>query len=220
MTRVPTPSIGRRSVIVGASSATLSLVLPYGPGAAATKLTATPKQTAGPFYPNDWSGDIDNDLVVVTGEAATSLGQVVHINGRVLDLDGNLIDDAHVEIWQCDANGVYRHPRDERGTRRRDAGFQGRGRTRTDASGRYTFRTIRPVPYPGRTPHIHFAVDVTDHRTLVTQMYVFGEAFNERDGILNSIRDPRQRDSVIVRLDQANGVEPGSLAGTFDIVVG
>ena len=220
MTWVPTPSIGRRSVIVGASSATLSLVLPYGPGAAATKLTATPRQTAGPFYPIDWSGDIDNDLVVVTGEAATSLGQVVHIDGRVLDLDGSVIDDALVEIWQCDANGVYRHPRDERGTRRRDAGFQGRGRTRTDASGRYTFRTIRPVPYPGRTPHIHFAVDVPDRRTLVTQMYVFGEALNERDGILNSIRDPRQRDSVIVRIDQANGVEPGSQACTFDIVVG
>ena len=220
MTRVPTPSIGRRSVIVGASSAALSLVLPIGPGAAATKLTATPGQMAGPFYPIDWSGDIDNDLVVVTGEAAKSLGEVVHIDGRVLDLDGSVIDDALVEIWQCDANGVYRHPRDERGARRRDAGFQGRGRTRTDASGRYTFRTIRPVPYPGRTPHIHFAVEVQGRGMLITQMYVFGEVLNERDGILNSIRDPRQRDSVIVRLDHANGVEPDSLACTFDIVVG
>ena len=76
------------------------------------------------------------------------------------------------------------------------------------------------MPYPGRTPHIHFAVAIPGRRTLVTQMYVFGEALNGRDGILNSIRDPRQRDSVIVRLDQADGVEPGSLGCTFDIVVG
>ena len=76
------------------------------------------------------------------------------------------------------------------------------------------------MPYPGRTPHIHFAVEVQGRRILITQMYVFGEALNERDGILNSIPDPRQRESVIVRLDQANGVESGSLACTFDIVVG
>jgi len=206
--------------MLGASSAALSLALPIRPSTAAPKLTPTPTQTPGPFYPIDWSGDIDNDLVVVTGEAAKSLGQVVHINGRVLDLNGSVIEDALVEIWQCDANGVYRHPRDERGARRRDAGFQGRGRVRTDASGRYTFRTIRPVPYPGRTPHIHFAVGVPSRRTFITQMYVFGEALNERDGILNSIRDRRQRDSVIVRLDQADSVEPGSLGCTFDIVVG
>jgi len=219
MTRVPTPSIGRRSIIVGAASATLSLVLPVGPGAA-TKLTVTPRQTAGPFYPTDWGGDSDNDLVVVTGEATESFGQVVHINGRVLDLDGGPIANALVEIWQCDANGVYRHPRDERGGRRHDAGFQGRGRTRSDVLGRYTFRTIRPVPYPGRTPHIHFAVEVPGRRMLITQMYVFGEPLNERDGILNSIRDLRQRESVMVRLDEANGIEPGSLAGNFDIVIG
>ena len=51
-------------------------------------------------------------------------------------------------------------------------------------------------------------------------MYVLGEKQNERDGVLNAIRDPRQRDSVIVRLDPADGLEPGALAATFDIVLG
>jgi protocatechuate 3,4-dioxygenase beta subunit len=148
------------------------------------------------------------------------MGQVVRLGGRVLDLSGQPVADAGVEIWQCDANGVYRHPRDVGPSRRRDARFQGRGRTRTDASGRYAFRTIRPVAYPGRTPHIHFKVEPPSRGVLITQMYVFGEAQNSSDGILNAIRDRRQRDSVIVRLEAADGIEPGALGGTFDIVVG
>ena len=90
----------------------------------------------------------------------------------------------------------------------------------SDASGRSSFRTIRPVPYPGRTPHIHFKVLAPGKNPLVTQMYVFGEPQNAGYGVLNGIRDRRQRDSVIVRLDPAEALEPGALAGTFDIVVG
>ena len=116
--------------------------------------------------------------------------------------------------------GVYRHPDDEEPGRRRDPGFQGRGRTSADAAGKYRFRTIRPVPYGGRTPHIHFKVQPPSGSALVTQMYVFGEERNSADGVLNAIRDPRQRASVIVRLDPADGIEPGALAATFDIVIG
>jgi protocatechuate 3,4-dioxygenase beta subunit len=158
--------------------------------------------------------------VAVTGEAAQAMGQVTHIRGRVLDLAGQPVVGAIVEIWQCDAKGIYRHPRDANTSRRRDGGFQGRGRASTDASGTYAFRTIRPVAYPGRTPHIHFMVDPPRRTRLVTQMYVFGEPQNARDGVLNNIRDQRQRDSVVVRLDPADGIEAGALAGTFDIVVG
>ena len=79
-----------------------------------------------------------------------------------------------VEIWQCDANGIYNHPGDS-GQRRRDAAFQGYGRTKVDAGGRYAFRTIRPVAYPGRTPHIHFKVHAPGVGRLTTQMYVAGE---------------------------------------------
>ena len=138
--------------------------------------------------------------------------------GRVLGVDGRPIPDATVEIWQCDAHGRYLHPGDT-GSRPRDSAFQGFGRAVSGADGAYRFRTIRPVAYPGRTPHIHFAVTAPGRRELVTQMYVAGEPFNERDGLYRSIRDPRQRAAVTVRLEEANGVEPGALAGAFDIVL-
>jgi protocatechuate 3,4-dioxygenase beta subunit len=175
----------------------------------------------GPFYPKDWTGDIDNDLVLVQGEAAKALGHVTHVSGKILDAAGQPIRNAQVEIWQCDANGIYRHPRDTSwfSKRERDPGFQSRGRMSTDAEGNYSFRTIRPVAYPGRTPHIHFKVDAPDKDQLVTQMYVEGDPGNERDGILNSLPE-RERASVVVRLEEADRLEQGALAGVFNIVIG
>jgi protocatechuate 3,4-dioxygenase beta subunit len=76
------------------------------------------------------------------------------------------------------------------------------------------------VSYPGRTPHIHFSIAAPGRERLITQMYVAGEAQNERDGILNGIRDARQRASVIVKLEAADRLEAGALAGTFDVVLG
>lgn len=219
MPRIATPSIGRRHVVRGITAVAAVALVPPQHLHAANALIATPRQTEGPFYPRDWTGDIDNDLVIVKGEAAKALGQITHVTGRILDLSGNPVRGAIVEIWQCDANGVYRHPSDEGPRHKRDTGFQSRGRMPTGADGAYTFRTIRPVAYPGRTPHIHFAVKAPDRAPLITQMYVAGEPQNERDFLVQSIRDARQRDSVIVRLDNADRLEPGALAGTFDIVL-
>ena len=87
------------------------------------------------------------------------------------------------------------------------------------ADGAYAFRTIKPVAYPGRTPHIHFAVTAPGRTPLITQMYVAGEPQNGRDGILNAISDRRQRDSVIVSLQLGDGIEARALAGSFDIVL-
>ncbi|MBV8336143.1 MAG: intradiol ring-cleavage dioxygenase, partial [Alphaproteobacteria bacterium] len=107
--------------------------------------------------------------------------------------------------------------RDDRAGPPPDENFQGYGRTTTDREGGYLFRTIRPVPYPGRTPHIHFAISAPRFPRFITQMYVAGEAQNERDGVLMSIRDPAARARLIVPLRPA--VEQGALAGTFDIVL-
>jgi protocatechuate 3,4-dioxygenase beta subunit len=220
MALVATPWIGRRALLIGASASAGVLLIPPSRILAQERRAATPRQTEGPFYPTDWSGDADNDLVLVRGENAKAMGVVTHVRGRVVDTAGQPVSGATVEIWQCDAGGIYRHPQDERGARRHDAAFQGRGRSVSDSAGHYSFRTIRPVPYPGRTPHIHFKVLVPARNPLVTQMYIFGEPQNARDGVLNGIRDRRQRESVIVRLEPADGVEPGSIAGTFDIVLG
>ncbi len=235
---IPTPSLGRRRLVTALPAVPVAIAVPGAlaqpvppivrtaqaqtdprAGGDGARLIPSPPQTEGPFYPRDWEGDIDNDLVKVNGQDAKAMGEVLLLQGRVLDLLGRPIAGAMVEIWQCDARGVYRHPRDERGDRRRDPAFQGRGRTISDANGEYRFRTIRPVPYRGRTPHIHFRLEPREHDDLITQMYIHGEARNARDGVLNSIRDPRQRESVIVRLESAKRLEQGAIMGTFDIVL-
>ena len=181
-------------------------------------LPPTPRQTAGPFYPVDWSGDADADLVRVAGEAAQAQGTVTHLRGRVLDTRGDPVPGAAVEIWQCDAHGRYRHPRDRADGR--DGGFQGRGRAVAGADGAFAFRTIRPVAYPGRTPHIHVAVAAPGRETLVTQLYVAGEPLNARDGLFTSLREPLLRDAVLLRLEPADRLEPGALLAVRDIVLG
>ena len=178
-------------------------------------LAPTPRQTAGPFYPVERPLDDDADLVRVAGAAREARGTVTHLHGRVLDLDGRPVADARVEIWQCDAGGRYHHPLD-RGPAP-DPGFQGYGHTRSHGDGGYRFRTIRPVPYPGRTPHVHFAVTPPGGETLVTQMYVRGEALNARDGMFARI-PPRLRERVLVTLAPRAGAR-GELEGRFDIVM-
>jgi protocatechuate 3,4-dioxygenase beta subunit len=208
---------GRRQVLFGLIAVTM---LPRVRGALAqpTPLLPTPRQTTGPFYPVGWSGDIDADLVRVTGEAAQAQGLITHLRGRVLDARGAPVPGALVEIWQCDAFGHYRHPRDRQ--EGRDPGFQGRGRITAGPDGSYTFRTIRPVPYPGRAPHIHVAVAVPGGgQPLVTQFYVAGEPLNERDGLFSSLRDARQREAVLLRLEPADRIEAGALLANRDIVL-
>ena len=209
-------NLARRSLLTTAVVTSASLFLPKS--LVAAELVATPGQTEGPFYPVAFPPDMDNDLVRLTGQATQALGQVIHVAGRVTDTRGQPKPGSMIEIWQCDANGVYRHPR-AAGQGRIDQAFQGYGRTQVDGQGRYRFRTIRPVPYPGRTPHIHFAVHVPGQGRLVTQMYIEGEPLNSRDGVLSSIRDPRARRSVIVPLVSWQSPEPGALHGIFDIVV-
>jgi protocatechuate 3,4-dioxygenase beta subunit len=213
---VVTPALGRRRFIVVGAATVGSLLVPRQ--GAAQQLVRTPGQTAGPFYPVQFPADVDNDLVVVRGTEARAAGVVTHVVGRVLGTDGAPLSNATVEIWQCDANGRYLHPAD-RGGKARDSAFQGYGRTTSAADGSYRFRTIRPVAYPGRTPHIHFAVKAPQGRELVTQMYVAGETLNAPDGVYAGIRDPRQREAVTVALAPADGVESGALIGAFDIVL-
>jgi protocatechuate 3,4-dioxygenase, beta subunit len=188
--------------------------------AKAAALPPTPRQTAGPFYPLAFPADSDNDLVQVVGHSGMAKGTVAHITGRVLDPAGRGISGTRVEIWQCDVDGRYHYVHDERADRPLDENFQGYGQMITDGAGGYRFRTIRPVPYPGRTPHIHFAVSGAGLPRFTTQMYVAGEPLNERDSILMAVPDPAVRARLIVPLRLAPEIETGALAGTFDIVVG
>ncbi len=188
------------------------------PGAFAEQLTRTPWQTEGPFYPDHLPLDTDNDLIVVNDGLTPAVGEITHLSGRVLDGRGDPLRDVLVEIWQVDNNGVYLHSQDQHA--RRDANFQGFGRFLTGTSGEYYFRTIKPVLYPGRTRHIHFAIKMKGREKWTTQCYVKGEPQNTRDGIYRDIHDPKARESVTIDFAPMKGTGTGELAARFDIVLG
>ncbi len=193
----------------------LALSLAVAGSAWAASLTPTPEQTPGPFYPSVLPEDRDADLVIIKGRDARAQGTVLHLTGRVTDTDGHPVGDALVEIWQADSYGRYLLPKDG-APGRRDSNFQGYGQARTDATGTYRFRTIRPVPYESRPPHIHFQITHARFRPLVTQMYVVGEPGREDPG---SFGGQRTRDALSVTLRPAEGAEAGALAARFDIVL-
>lgn len=200
----------RRRLVLGIAAALVALP------SAAGRLLPTPRQTAGPFYPAELPLDQDNDLTRVRGRTETARGRIADVGGRLLDVNGRPLRGVRIEIWQCDANGRYHHPRDSGGPI--DPDFQGFGHTVTDADGRYRFRTIRPVPYPGRTPHIHFAVLPAGVPRFTTQLYVQGEPRNTHDFLFNHI--PVERRGLVLAEfvpARAGGAE---LHAHFDIVLG
>jgi len=196
-----------------------ALALFAAPGAFAEQLMLTPRQTEGPFYPNKLPLDTDNDLLILNDATTPALGEVTWLSGRILDAKGDPVRNAVVEIWQCDARGVYLHGGSDNAAKR-DANFQGFGRFLTGSTGEYLFRTIKPVPYPGRTPHVHFAVKLKGRDKFTTQCYVQGEPQNERDSVLRGIGDPKARASVIVPFMPLKASRAGELAAKFDIVMG
>jgi len=189
------------------------------PGAFAETLSLTPPQTEGPFYPVDLPLDTDNDLIIINDSTSPSLGEITHLSGRVLDEKGAPIRNAMVEIWQADQNGVYLH-KDSDGAEKRDKHFQGFGKFLTGSAGEYYFRTIKPVKYPGRAPHIHFAVKMKGREKWTTQLYVKGEWQNEKDFVIRNIKEAAQRASVIREFAPVPGSKIGELAVTFDLVMG
>jgi protocatechuate 3,4-dioxygenase beta subunit len=188
------------------------------PGAFAEELLRTPRQTEGPFYPDKLPLDTDNDLIIVNDRTTPALGEVTHLSGRILDSRGSPLRNALVEIWQVDANGVYINTHD--GHAARDTNFQGFGRFLTGSTGEYYFRTIKPVAYPGRTRHIHFAIKLKGEGKWTTQCYVKGEPANERDGVFRGITDARAKESVLVDFAPIKNSKIGELAAKFDVVMG
>lgn len=189
------------------------------PGLMADVLTQTPAQTEGPFYPDRLPLDTDNDLLKLNDATTTAIGDVTHLGGRILSATGEPIRGATIEIWQVDGNGVYLHSRSgNRGEKGNDPSFQGFGRFMTGSSGEYYFRTIRPVAYPGRTPHIHFIVRRGDRKLLTSQLYIAGEPKNRRDGLYRRLGN--RADAVTADFKPLEGSNRGELRADFDIVLG
>lgn len=181
----------------------------------------TPPMDMGPFYPLLKPLDEDADLTVVKGKSGRAEGQVVHVAGRVLNARGDAVAGAKIEIWQANMHGRYAHPSDPNNAPL-DPNFQGSAVFKTDAEGRYRFKTVKPGSYPisptdRRTPHIHFEVTGRTNR-LSTQMFFPDELLNARDSILQSV--PFEKSALIARrLPRIQGIAPDELALGWDIVL-
>jgi protocatechuate 3,4-dioxygenase beta subunit len=180
----------------------------------------------GPVFGRIPVGPDDNDLT--SQHAGSPIGERILLSGRVLDSDGRPAPNVLIEIWQTNASGAYLDPADP-GFVPLDPNFTGAGRTLTDSEGRYSFRSIKPAPYLGRTggwfrpAHIHVSLfgSRLSHR-LVTQCYFEGDPFVAHDPIAQSIPDPRGLERLIARLDVSNTETHGvdaAVAYHWDIVL-
>jgi protocatechuate 3,4-dioxygenase beta subunit len=191
-------------------------------GLFAEELLRTPALTEGPFYPDKLPLDKDNDLIIINDSLTPAVGEITQLSGRVLDASGKPVKDALIEIWQCDANAVYLHTSDSsRKESQRDKNFQGYGRFETASDGGYRFRTIKPVPYPGRpSPHIHFKISRNGREVLTSQIFIDGHEGNRADGVFAGLRDPLDRALCMTDFKPIAGSKAGELAAKFDVVIG
>jgi protocatechuate 3,4-dioxygenase beta subunit len=187
--------VSRRSVLAQIGST--AVLIPSAAGA----LTPTQPLTMGPFYPLTRPFDRDADLTRVRGRTGRALGQIIEVSGHVVNVRGDPVPNAKIEVWQANAAGRYFHPSDTN-TAPLDPNFQGYALIRTDASGGYRYLTVKPGAYPGgrrgmRTPHVHVEIDGRLNR-LVTQMFFPGEALNATDAILRDAVNPAEVTAIVL----------------------
>jgi protocatechuate 3,4-dioxygenase, beta subunit len=184
-------------------------------------LRQTPWVTQGPLYPDNLPLDRDNDLIIVSNSITPATGEITHLSGRLLDPRGQPIKQAVIEIWQVDNQATYLQERSHKPAGSFDPNFQGFGRFETGSAGEYYFRTIKPVPYPGRpAPHIHFLVRTKGREPWTTQLYIKGHPGNQRDHIYRRIGDAAAQTAVTVDFLPVKDSRTGELAAKFDIVLG
>jgi protocatechuate 3,4-dioxygenase beta subunit len=215
----------RRRLLAAGAMASFAFIAPtragthfFTPGQFADDLELTPSQGEGPFYPDKLPLDTDNDLLILNDALTPAVGEVTHLIGKVTDVHGNPLRNLTVEIWQVDSQGVYIHSGSQN-KENRDKNFQGFGRFLTSRNGEYYFRTIKPVAYPGRPPHIHVAVNKGNKRLLTTQLYVGGDKRVETDGLVRQIPEKLRR-LLLVDFQPLEGSRTGELTATFNIVLG
>jgi len=186
----------RRQILLLGSAAAVGLPVVASPRRAMVAMGD------GPFYPpRPWrergplAGDWDADLTRVerAGRVATARGEHLALLAVVADTDGRVIDGAEVEFWQCDTLMQYRHP-DVALTPvgRYDDGFQGFGSARSGKDGSLRLRTIKPVVYPGRTPHIHVKLKHPAFGELASQLFLAGDTHNARDFLWRRVPAPER----------------------------
>jgi protocatechuate 3,4-dioxygenase, beta subunit len=173
----------------------------------------------GPFYPQLKPRDTDADLTVIRGHRRRAAGQVVQLSGRVINLRGEPVRNARVEIWQANTNGRYAHASDPNTQLAIDPDFEGYAMLRTDRDGRYAFTTIKPGPYATargdlRAPHIHFDIHGAVDRK-VTQLFFPNEPLNDQDRHLRAVRRPE----VLIASVSATASSGSPVVAYWDIVL-
>jgi protocatechuate 3,4-dioxygenase, beta subunit len=216
---------GRRDLLqIAAAFATMSALSPLKHALAQSRLRRTPDQILGPFYPAMKTADLSGDLTHVPGRTGQAEGQILNVMGRVLNIKGEPVQGAKLEVWQANSYGRYTHPAD-RNPAPLDPNFEGFAALKTDTDGRYKFKTVKPGAYPLgpfapgviRPPHIHLRL-VGQEDELVTQMYFDGEPLNEKDRWLQSAL-PGSTDLLIAKvLPPPPDLDPNSQLVIFDIV--
>jgi len=189
------------------------------PGLFAEDLVRTAEVGEGPFYPDKLPLDTDNDLLILNDSITPAVGEITHLSGRVSDTGGKPMRNAFVEIWQVDSNASYIHS-DSANREKLDGNFQGYGRFLTASSGDYYFRTIKPVEYPGRTPHIHIAVSTNGRRIFTSQILIKGHERNAGDFLFRRVQGPEARETLLAEFKPIEGSKTGELEAQFDIVLG
>jgi protocatechuate 3,4-dioxygenase beta subunit len=189
------------------------------PGLFAEELRPTAQMGEGPFYPDKLPLDTDNDLLILNDAITPAVGSITHLSGRVLTASGAPVRNAFVEIWQVCNNGVYLHSGSD-SRDKYDSNFQGYGRFLTDRKGQYYFRTIKPVTYPGRTPHIHIGVSVSGKRIFTTQILIKGHRGNAGDGLARAITDPKALATLMAEFKPIEDSKIGELSADFDVILG
>ncbi len=206
-------SLNRRAVLAASMAAFVAAPWVWTGARAQTPAARrpTPSQMEGPYYPVALPKDTDYDLLK-NGPMSYGKGEPAWVSGTVVDVAGKPVAGAQVEIWQCDAAGHYDHPADGS---KIDPAFQGFGKVVVGADGSYKFRTIKPVPYTGRTPHIHVKVKLGSKELLTSQLYVQDDPGNAKDFLWRSLRDDDDRKALTVPFVSGSD----GLQAKFEIVV-
>lgn len=211
--------LSRREILKMSAMLGVASVVPIKFAFAQAALQLTPHQILGPFYPLK-PLDQNSDLTRVPGRPGRAEGQVLNVMGRVLNLKGEPVRNAKVEVWQANSHGRYTHASDPNPAPL-DSNFEGSAILTTDSDGRYRFKTIKPAAYPAgpntmRPAHIHFQVSGQQDR-LVTQMYFEGDPYNNTDRFLQSAG--RTELLITKLLPPTPESEPESKLVVFDIVL-
>lgn len=194
------PGLTRRAFAGGGLAAVL-----WAAGAEAQQpRTPTAESPMGPFYPVQRHMDFDADLTEVAGRTGRAAGTIIEVRGRILDMRGNPIQGATIELWQANAAGRYDHPGDP-ATAPLDPNFQGFAQLTTGTDGGWRVTTVKPGGYDSpighRPPHIHFMITGNRHRN-VAQLYFPEEAGNAADVLYRSLGD--QAASSVATRDAGN----------------